>query len=173
MTADCLLAARPLAALAADVAVNVAVMRLTRAGLMRAHLAGFLAGAAALALLVAATRGLAATPAQLWGLAAADALGYGCLGYCYFHFVNLGVTARRIRLMSELAAAPAGLTLAQIHERYGAREILEKRWGRLLSTGQIVQRGARCYAGRGPLLAAAHLVVLLKRAVLGKRSEFD
>jgi hypothetical protein len=45
---------------------------------------------------------------------------YFALSYCYFHFVNLGETARRIRMLRELYASHEGLTVGEILDRYNA-----------------------------------------------------
>jgi len=165
----------PAAAFASDVATQVLVLRCApRLGLYRSHLAGFGAGAAVLlALLAALTWPLPLGAPDRAGLAAAAALTYGALGYCYFHFVNLGATARRIRLMAELVAAPRGLTREEIRACYSAREIVARRFDRLLGTGQIVRDGDRYRPGGRTLLLSARLMVALKIITQGKRSEFD
>src|SRR3989338_716260 len=53
-------------------------------------------------------------------------ISYSLLGYCYFHFVNLGETARRIRILFELYEAGDGLGMGEIINRYNANEIIEK-----------------------------------------------
>lgn len=173
--AGCAALVIPVAAFATDAATQVLALRAApRLGVYRSHLAGFGAGAAVLLALLA----LLPWPEQLAardraGAAAAAALTYACLGYCYFHFVNLGATARRIRLMAELAAAPEGLTREGVLARYGAREILGRRFDRLVATGQLVRDGERYRPGGRALLLSARLVVALKIITQGKRSEFD
>lgn len=173
--AGCVALVIPAAAFATDVAAQVLSLRCApRLGVYRSHVAGFGAGAAVLLALLALLR----WPEPLGaldraGAAASAALTYVCLGYCYFHFVNLGATARRIRLMIELAAAPEGLTREGIFARYGAREILARRFDRLVATGQVVRDGERYRPGGRALLLSARLVVALKLITQGKRSEFD
>ena|SRR2546426_6316745 len=113
---------------------------------------------------------------------AIDALGYGilweltylCLVYCYFFaFFNVGESARRVRLLIELVAAgERGLTLREILSAYNARMILEARLGRLLASGQIVERGGRYVIGTRLMLLVAKTMVLLKVIFLGAESEF-
>ncbi|MFA5337171.1 MAG: hypothetical protein WC330_02415 [Candidatus Omnitrophota bacterium] len=98
---------------------------------------------------------------------------YSALGYCYFHFVNLGETARRIRMISELKTANSGLSAQQILERYNAREIIEKRLGRLLKSNQVIYRNGRYYIGKPFMLVASKIIVFLKLFILGKKSEFE
>ena len=62
---------------------------------------------------------------------------YIALSYCYFHFINLCLTARRIRLVRDLFASGNGLTLNEIQKNYNASEMLKKRTRRLLNSGQI------------------------------------
>jgi hypothetical protein len=175
LDAGCAALLIPAAAFTADVVTQVLSLRCApRLGIYRSHLAGFGAGAAALLALLA----LPPLPERLapWdraGTAAAAALTYGCLGYCYFHFINLGATARRIRLMAELVEAPEGLTREGIRARYSAREIVARRIDRLVATGQIVRDGERYRPGGRALLLSARLMVALKIITQGKRSEFD
>ena len=46
---------------------------------------------------------------------------YSSLAYGYFIFINLGETARRIRILRELYDAEEGLSLEEIMVRYNAR----------------------------------------------------
>lgn len=111
-------------------------------------------------------------PHILWGLMT-NLLIYAVLGYCYFHFINLGETARRIRILRELYEAPEGLSQAEILERYNAKHIVDMRLRRLLGNGQIVERQGRYYIGSPVMLFIAKTITALKLLVLGKRSEFD
>lgn len=100
-------------------------------------------------------------------------LTYVLLGYCYFHFLNLGETARRIRILSELEDSPGGLSLEEIITRYNAKEIVERRLLRLLKNGQIKFKSNKYYIGRSTMLLAARFLVALKFILLGKKCEFD
>ena len=99
-------------------------------------------------------------------------LVYASLGYCYFHFVNMGETARRIRILSELSEAENGLSLEELLDRYNAQEILSKRIGRLINNGQIVLKNNRYYIGKPVMLWISRLILHLKSIVLRKKSEF-
>lgn len=164
----------PLGGLAVTVAVQVALIRARRgAGLLRSLFEGW--GAGLLAVLGAeawAAGALALDAGDRLPLAAVNIATHGLLWYCYFHFVNLGVTARRPRLLIELSEAPAGLTYAQVLERYDGRYQVEARLERLLGSGQIVLRDGRYRIGKPLLLLVARVMVLLKRLLLGKSSEF-
>lgn len=98
---------------------------------------------------------------------------YSALGYCYFHFLNLGETARRIRIVRELYDTGGGLSLEGILERYNAGDIVHKRVERLLNNGQISEKNGRYYVGSPVMLIMAKIMVALKLIFLGKKSEFD
>lgn len=98
---------------------------------------------------------------------------YSALGYCYFHFVNLGETARRIRIMRELYDSEGGLSLGGILARYSAPDIVYKRVERLLNNGQISEKNGRYYVGSPVMLIMAKIMVAMKLIFLGKKSEFD
>jgi len=98
---------------------------------------------------------------------------YSALGYCYFHFVNLGETARRIRMLRELSESKGGLSVDEILERYNAKEIIENRLNRLLKSGQVIYKDNRYYIGKPVMLFMSKMVVFAKRFILGKSSEFD
>ncbi len=100
-------------------------------------------------------------------------VSYSALGYCYFHFVNLGETARRIRLLRELSESNAGLSMDEILQRYNAKEIIENRLNRLLKSGQVIHKDNRYYIGKPVMLFMSKMVVFAKRFILGKSSEFD
>ena len=127
----------PAAALAVNVLVQLAVVRAAPArGIAPSIAAGFLAGLAAVAagsVVLPAGAGAGLLDRSATGLA--DLGAYLCLSYCYFNFLNLGITARRIRLLIELLEAPDGLTWAQVLERYDARQMVGARLGRLLAGG--------------------------------------
>ncbi len=98
---------------------------------------------------------------------------YTALGYCYFHFINLGETARRIRLLRELYDAPEGFSLEEILERYNAKHIGDMRIRRLIHNNQIIEQDGRYYIGSPVMLFIAKSITILKFIILGKMSEFD
>ncbi len=100
-----------------------------------------------------------------------DVLIYALLSYCYFHFLNLGETARRIRILRELAEAPAGLTTGELLRRYNAREILERRISRLTKSGQIVLKNGRYYIKGHTVLLMAKIMGFMETAMLARESE--
>ena len=98
---------------------------------------------------------------------------YASLGYCYFHFSNLGETARRIRLVRELNDSPDGLSMKDILERYNSRMIVDVRLGRLINNGQIYVKNERYFVRPSIMLTISKIIVLMKQLILGKKSEFD
>lgn len=92
---------------------------------------------------------------------------YALLGYCYFHFVGLSQTARRIRMLIELYQSGDGLSLDEILSRYNAEEIVEKRLNRLISNGQLISRDGRYFIGKPVVLFIAGAATLLKRLLHG------
>jgi hypothetical protein len=113
------------------------------------------------------------TPPDRLALAAANLLIYGCLSYCYFHFINLGETARRIRILREIRLAGGVIAPNDLQRRYNAREMLDRRVARLLGTGQLVLADGRFRVGKPLMRAIAATLVGLKLLFLGRGSEFD
>ncbi|MEW6599719.1 MAG: hypothetical protein AB1499_01995 [Nitrospirota bacterium] len=104
---------------------------------------------------------------------AANVIIYGALGYCYFHFINLGITARRIRILRELYMSGRGLTLDELLKRYNAGDMISKRLDRLLGSGQIVCVNDKYHIGKPVMLMMSRTIVVMKLIILGKKSEFD
>jgi len=103
----------------------------------------------------------------------ANMIIYVSLGYTYFHFINMGETARRIRILRELYESKDGLTAAEICQRYQAREVIEKRIDRLVDNRQIIERDGKYYIGSRIALFAAQVTKRMKQFLLRKESEFD
>jgi len=98
---------------------------------------------------------------------------YMSLCYCYFHFINLGETARRIRILREIYDSEEGLSMTEILERYNAKEIFEKRINRLLNNGQIVDKNGKYYIGNPVMLLIAKVIVTMKIFLIGKKCECE
>jgi len=104
---------------------------------------------------------------QSGGYLLANFIIYSLLGYCYFNFVCLGETARRIRILRELLDAGEGLSYDELLKRYNAKDIVEVRIKRLLTNGQIVLKDGRYFIGKPVVLGMAKAVGLLKWILLG------
>jgi len=151
----------PVLGLLVNVSVQIVVSR-AGGSLLRSVFAGFAAGLAPVVYFSGLTARLPA-----------DILCYGALGYCYFHFINLGETARRIRLVRELYTSPEGLSETEILRRYNSRDILTARMARLLGNGQLILRDGRYFTGKPAVLLMAKTITSLKLLIIGKKSEFE
>jgi hypothetical protein len=101
----------------------------------------------------------------------ASIITYSALGYGYFHFVNLGETARRIRILRELADSENGLSVKEILLRYNAKNMIEARLGRLIRSGQIRYENNSYYIGKPFVLWMAKITAVLKFIILGRKSK--
>jgi len=159
----------PLVGFTANVIIQITALRLVpKMGLLKSVYLGFIAGFPAIFLLEFLTQ-----PLDFLPLLMANVIIYSALGYCYFHFINLGETARRIRLVRELYDSGGGLTRQEILERYNSRNIVQVRIGRLLRSGQIECRAGRYYIGTPVILMMTKIIIAMKLLFLGKPSEFD
>ena len=103
----------------------------------------------------------------------ANIIAYTVFGYGYFHFVNMGETARRIRILRELYASKKGLTQAEILSKYNYVEIIDRRIERLINKKQIAFDQGKYYINKPLMLLIAKTIVITKQIVFGKKSEFD
>ena len=71
-------------------------------------------------------------------LSLVNIISYLFLSFCYLCFIQLGVSALRIRLLQELYNSPNGLTMDEILERYNSKHITDYRVKRLINKGQII-----------------------------------
>lgn len=150
----------PVLGLLINTAVQIIVSR-AGCSLLRSVFAGFGAGFLIVAVLSGMTLNLPG-----------DLICYCALGYCYFHFINLGETARRIRLIRELYEHAEALSEDELLSFYNSREILAVRMKRLLGNGQLLFKDGRYLTGRPTMLLISRLIMLMKLIVTGKESEF-
>ena len=143
-------------------------------GLLQSVFIGFLCGF--VAVLTIETAYYFATELTLMeslGQLTLSSITYVVLGYCYFHFINLGETARRVRIVRELWESEKGLSMDELLERYNASEIVNVRLQRMISNKQIVFRDDKYYIGNPIMLYLAKAIVIMKLILLNKRSEFS
>jgi glutaminyl-tRNA synthetase len=163
----------PLMAFGINVALQICRVRFSaNKRLLQAVSFGFWGGL----LLLAASNGLFLFlldegAAEKAGSFLVNLLIYFSCSNIYFHFVNMGETARRIRLLRELYDAPEGLLLNDILLRYNAREIVARRLDRLLGSGQIKYGDSKYYVNKKTMLSLAKIMLLLRMVLLGKTSE--
>jgi hypothetical protein len=119
-------------------------------------------------LMIAGGQPLADYPATDIAVAGVASLAlYGLLSFDYvIGWFNLGETARRIRLLRELARAPGQrMTADELLRVYNADMIVTARLGRLVSSGQLRVDGDRYRLGGRVFLGQAQLLVLLKSLI--------
>lgn len=97
----------------------------------------------------------------------ANSLIYLCLSYSYFHFNNMGETARRIRMIRDLSERPEGMTVEEIVGTYNSLEMIRRRVGRLAAAGYLVSKGDHIVNGKSTFLRIAQTIRLIKLIVYG------
>jgi hypothetical protein len=85
-------------------------------------------------------------------------LVYGGLAYAYFHLFNLSETARRMRILLELASGRAA-SREQVERLYPPEDLLGQRLERLIALEQVRGAGGRYFLSGRALWAAARLVM--------------
>jgi len=167
----------PVIGLLVNAIVQVVLFRfrnITKLGLLKSICAGFAVGFASVMMLeysVFAAHILSAK--EFAGILIANVIIYCTLIFCYVNFINMGETARRIRILRELCDSKEGLSMEEIFKRYNADEIIERRLGRLIDNGQIIERAGRFYIGSPVMFFIAKIVVTMKMFLLRKKSEFE
>ena len=86
--------------------------------------------------------------------------------YTFFHLNNMGETARRVRLVTEILEAGGRMDLEQLRQRYSSEEAIELRLVRLVAMGQIAKRDGMIYQAGGAMRISALIVQFIKRLVL-------
>lgn len=165
----------PLSAFMLNVVTQVVLLRLSKqVGLLKSIYYCFGLGLIALMVSEIITAfSLSLQASEVLPIAIANLLIYFALGYCYFNFINLGETARRIRILRELYESDGGLSMEEILQRYNALEIVQRRIGRLIRSGQVIEKNGRFIVSKPILLMIAKVIVAMKLLFLGKDREFD
>lgn len=155
----------PVFAFIVNVVVQVSVFRLNQAKLriFVTMVIGFLAGLIALF----AFEWWLPGGFSRFGELLANTLIYVCLSYSYFHFNNMGETARRIRMVRDLSERPDGMTVEEIVGTYNSLEMVRRRIGRLASAGYLVSKDNRIINGNPTFLRIAQTIRLIKWIVYG------
>ena len=159
--------------------INVAIQLLgcryiERLGVLKSIFTGFLCGIG-IVFVTDITYCFSAKPPlmECFAQLSLSTVTYIALGYCYFHFINLGETARRVRIAIELWESEIGLSMDEILKRYNALMIINVRLQRMISNKQIVHRDGRYYISKPIMLYLAKAIVIMKLILLNKRSEFS
>jgi hypothetical protein len=97
---------------------------------------------------------------------------YACLAYGYANFVNLGHASVRIRIYRELLESPRGIEVAELRTKYDEAGMLTTRLQRMLDAEDLAFDGSAYRLHKTRLLAISNAIFGLKKAVLGRHSEF-
>lgn len=172
MAAEYLQVIAPVIGLAVNVVLQVAVFRMSgSSGLLKSVVLAFAAGFFATSLIgIAALSACGLSPADFLALSLVEIITYSALGYSYFHFINLGETARRVRILTEVHNAPGGLSMGEITRRYSAKDMIGIRIMRLLKSGQVIYKNGVYTIGSPVLLIMAKAVTMMRRVIFGKRA---
>ena len=137
----------PIVALVINVLIQILCFRIfPQFGLLRSVFLGFIIGFISLFFVEFHILSIQSTLAEeIISTFVVQLITYVSLCYCYFHFVNLGETARRIRILRELKDSNNGLDSDEILKRYNAKEIIQNRLTRLISSGQIILKDNRYF----------------------------
>jgi len=165
----------PIMSLAVNVVIQILRFRITPGrGLLKSVVEGFIGGLLYVLMIeIYIQRYLFPSPfPEFIFMTIANTIIYAACGYCYFHFINLGETARRIRVLRELYECDGALSMQEILQRYHAKEIVEKRLGRLLRNNQVMYRDGRYYTKKSVMMVIAHIIVVLKWILLGRKNVF-
>ncbi len=162
----------PLLALTANAVAQILLFRFSRgAHFMRSMIGGFFAGGVALAAIEFFLVPRMITT-DVWGGVFVHLFTYAALAYCYFHFVNLGQSSIRIRIYAEIAAAPDGLSSAELMRDYNETSLMAMRLHRLVESGDLIVKNGRYFLGRRRLVPVARIIFAAKRFLLARDSEF-
>ena len=96
---------------------------------------------------------------------------YVTFSYSYFHFVNMGQTARRIRILREIYEARGGISYDDLLRNYNAKIILDTRIERLIGKKQIIEKNNRLYI-YNPAMANIAKITLWIRNIIFKNYYF-
>jgi hypothetical protein len=165
----------PIGALAFNVIIQVLAFRLRRgAGFFRSIVEGFAAGLLAFVFFeVALFPGSGAPGPYLELVLLVNLPIYAALSYCAYNFIQLGQTSIRIRIYTEIALNPSGVSVEEMKREYDEKALLQGRLHRLVESGDLVETDGRYVVGRTRFLRAAQILVAAKRILLGKRSQFQ
>jgi hypothetical protein len=97
---------------------------------------------------------------------------YGCLAYGYANFINLGHASVRIRIYRELLDSSGGVEVSALRAKYDEAGMLSTRLQRMLEAEDLAFDGTAYRLRKTRLLAISNVIFGLKRAVLGRTSEF-
>lgn len=92
---------------------------------------------------------------------------YAALGWCYFHFVNLGIASLRIRILEELVEAGGAMSGERLAGLYDDQAVITARLQRLRAGGHLVEHEGRYKIGRQRFLVVAKIFDGLHALIFG------
>lgn len=95
-----------------------------------------------------------------------NSLCFSAIGYCYFHYTNIGETSVRIRILRELDRN--SLSLEELYHLYDGKKILKARIQRLLEGEHIYKSKLHYFPEtKSWILCVARIFQMLKWCVFG------
>jgi hypothetical protein len=98
---------------------------------------------------------------------------YSLISLGYFSFINVAVSAIRVRILSELSENPAGMMENKIYDIYNSKEIVDKRLGKLCNGGQISFDGKKYYPKISLTLIMFIILESIRFIVISKQIRFS
>ena len=98
---------------------------------------------------------------------------YSFLGLGYFAFINVAVSALRIRILTELMRSRDGLTINEILNHYNTAEIVQRRVLKLGNNGQIQLINNRYHVQKSITLFMVIILELLRVWILRRKSRLS
>ena len=160
----------PLLGFAAHLAAHIASYKVTRGkiGLYTSLLAGFVIGWLAVIAIVLSHSG---QDIQLLLYRILEGgLCFSFIWYCFFHFVNIGETSLRIRVLGELQESGRAMSFIELSSVYNPRMIVEARLARLRQSGEIGERAGQYSVAKPKLLLVAKVIRFLRLILHGEEA---
>jgi hypothetical protein len=94
-----------------------------------------------------------------------DILIYICAMYVFFHFNNMGETARRVRILNELSAAGGCLAINELIIKYDCEEQLSRRISKMIKSDQLIELNGRLFLKKRHIFYASLFIYFLKKQI--------
>jgi hypothetical protein len=108
------------------------------------------------------------------GYPLAVALAFLAITFCFWAFINLNVTALRIRVLREIWLAPGHeLPAADLEGRYNVDAIFDVRVRRLADLGHIKLDGGRVRLAKSTLVTTGTAINLIRAIVIPQSAATD
>lgn len=101
-----------------------------------------------------------------------DYLNILCFAYIFFHFNNMGETARRIRILRELHNVKQ-MSIQALLKNYDSTEQVKLRLQRLLKSNQLKENNGKLFIGSNTLVYISLMIELLKKITIGSSCGID